>query len=413
MMRKLLIILLFSPSLLRGQYFFQYKADIQRVNSTGFYDIFIPPTVTCKLNYKFSDIRIYDVRGKEVPYIRDTEENRFKTAKKQKLRIIQNEHKVANRYTIVMIHNPDRISFSNFAFIIKNTDVPIWMNISASNDLKDWHIQKNNVRYQKEFSDSATAQLLINDIPETNYEYYRVIFFDYNREPIIVLNAYTYYVEKKQKQYVEVPKPVFYQDDTTEAQKTIVKIVFSQPQYIDKIVFKIKSPEFYLRHAELTKRDTSTGKRIKLHYSLRNKQDFYLCSDSSNELFLSRYFAKELYLVVENNNNEPLHFSDIRAYQLKEHLIAKLYRGKHYIIRFGNQNVPAPIYDLKYFVNKIPPNRQEITVTNIVKLSNPQNDVRQLYIRPIYLWITLIIVLIFMIIISIKIFSKHKTDELT
>ncbi len=412
-MKRLLFLLFLLPSLARGQYFFQYKADIQRVDSTGFYNIFLPPDVTSKLNYKFSDIRIYDIRGKEVPYIRDTEENRFKTAKRDKLRIIQNEHKTAKKYTVVMIHNPDHKTFSNLAFIIKNTDAQIWVNISASNDLKDWQILKNNVRYQKEFSDSATAQLLINDLPEANYEYYRIIFFDYNREPIVVLNAYTYYVEKRHREYVEVPHPRFFQDDTTEPQKTIVKIVFNEPQYVDKIVFKIKSPEYYLRKAELTTRDTSTGKKIRLQYYFHNQKDFYLCSDSSNELLLSRYYAKELYLVVDNNNNEPLQFEDIRAYQLKEHLIAKLERGKRYIIKFGNKNVPAPIYDLKYFINKIPRNRPEITVENIVKLSNPQKEARHVYIKPIYLWVALIIVLIIMIIISVRVFTKHKTDELT
>ena len=412
-MKRLLVILLFFPSIVWAQYFFQYKAQIERVDSTAFYNIFLPPQATSKLNYKFSDIRIYELRGKEIPYIRDTEENRFKTARRQKLRIIQNEHKTAKKYTVVMIHNPEHLKYTNFAFIIKNTDAQIWVNISASNDLKNWQILKNNVRYQKEFSDSATAQLLINDLPETNYEYYRVIFFDFNREPIVILNAYTYNLSKKIKEYVEVPRPEFYQDDTSELQKTIVKIVFKEPQYIDKIVFKIQSPEYYLRRAELITRDTSTGKKIRLKYYFHNQKDFYLCSDSTNELLLSRYFAKELYLVVENNNNEPLVFSDIRSFQVKEYLIAKLQAGKHYIVKFGNKNVPAPIYDLKFFINKIPAHRQVITIKNIVKLSNKQMDIRQIYIKPVYLWIALIGVLIVMIVISIKIFSSRKPDELT
>ncbi len=412
-MKRLLIILVFLPFLSWGQYFFQYKADLQRVDSTGFYNIFLPPVVTSKLNYKFSDIRIYDSRGKEIPYIRDTEKNRFKTARRAKLRIIQNEHKTAKKYTVVMIHNPDQKTFSNFAFIIRNTDAQIWVNISASNDLKNWQILKNNVRYQKEFSDSATAQLLINDLPESNYQYYRVIFFDYNREPIIILNAYTYFVEKRRRDYVEVPHPMFFQDDTSEPQKTIVKIVFKHPQYIDKIAFKIQSPEYYLRSAELTTRDTSTGKKIRLQYYFNNQKNFYLCSDSSNVLLLSRYYAKELYLVVDNNNNEPLVFKDIRAYQVKEHLIAKLERGLHYTVKFGNQNIPAPIYDLRYFINKIPRKRPEITVVNIVKLSNPKTENKRLYIKPIYLWTALGVVLVIMIIISVIIFTKYKSDELT
>ncbi len=412
MKRLIISLLIVLPVVAFSQYDFQYKANLPVVDSTYFYNIFLPPAVTSKLNYKFSDIRIYDARGKEVPYIRDTEQNRYKTAKRQKLRIIQNEHKLAKKYTVVLVHNPKRVDIKNLVFTIRNTDAEIWVNISGSNDLKNWQILKNNVRYQHEFSDSATAMLIINDLPETNFEYYRILFFDFNKEPIMVYDAYTLLVYEYKKQYVEVPKPHFTQDDTSEAQRTIVHIWFDEPQYIDKIVFKISSPEYYLRRAELTTKDTTTGRKIRLQYYFQNQKDFYLCSDSSNELLLSRYYAKDLYLIVDNNNNEPLKFEDVRAYQQKEYLIAKLYKGRHYVVKFGNKNVPPPIYDLKYFQNKIPKDRPEITVGKIVKLSSLRDEQKNIYIKPLYLWIALGIVVLIMILISIRMFSKQKPNEL-
>ncbi len=411
MKRLILFLAILLPSGIFAQYDFQYKASLPVVDSTYFYNIFLPPAVTSKLNYKFSDIRIYDARGNEIPYIRDTEENRFKTARRRELRIIQNEHKLAKKYTVILLHNATKEKLDNIVFTIRNTDAEIWVNISGSNDLKNWQILKNNVRYQQEFSDSATAMLIINQLPESSFEYYRIIIFDYNKEPIIVYDAYTMNVYKKKREFVEVPKPHFSQDDTTEPQRTLVHIWFDQPQYIDKIEFKISSPEYYLRRAEITTRDTSTGRKIRLQYYFQNQKDFYLCSDSPNVLLLSRYYAKDLYLIVENNNNQPLKFTDVRAFQQKEYLIAKLKKGHFYTVKFGNKNVPPPIYDLKYFQNKIPRNRPVITVGKIVKLSSVKEENRNIYIKPLYLWIALGVVIVLMILISVRLFAKNKPNE--
>ena len=406
-----LTFMLIIPQVFFAQYQFQYKADLPKIDSTYFYNIYLPPKVTSKLNYKFSDIRIYDARGREIPYIRNTEENLYKTAKRKRLKILQNEHKITKKYTILLLHNPRKEKIKNLMFTIKNTDAEIWLNISGSDDLKNWQILKNNVRYQHEFSDSATAMLIINDLPETDFEYYRIIFYDYNKEPILVYDAYTLLVYGQKKEYVEVPRPHFTQDDTTEPHKTILHIWFDQPQYIDKITFTIASPQFYLRKAELTTRDSSTGRKIRLKYYFQNQKDFYLCSDSSNELLVSRYFAKDLYLTVENNNNPPLKFTDVRAYQLKEIIIAQLHKGRHYVVKFGNKNVPPPIYDLKYFQSKIPKDRPEITVQNIVKLSSVKQERKAIYIKPVYLWIALAVVVIIMTLISIQLFKKYKPND--
>ncbi len=414
-MKKLLICLLLLASaniFAQSQFQFQYEAPLPKIDSSTFYNIYLPPVITSKLNYKFSDIRIYNSNGKEIPYIRDTESNRIKTAKRTRLKIIQNEHKPAKRYTVVLIHNPRQINISDLAFIIKNTDAQIWLNISGSNDLKNWDILKNNVQYQHQLSDSATAVLLINDLPQTNYQYYRVIFYDYNRTPIVIYDAYTFFIQHKKLQYVQVPNPKIYQNDTSLINKTILKIVFPTPQYIDKIQFFISSPKFYLRKAVLTAKDTTTGRRVKLKYYYQNQKDFYLCSDSSNTLRLSRYYAKELYLIVENNNNQPLKFSGVKAYQIKEFLIAPLNKNEKYVLKFGNKNVPAPIYDLTYFINKIPKKRPTIIPTKIIKLTSYTKNIKKFYIKPAYFWFALSFIVVLMIIISILIFRKYKFNDI-
>lgn len=393
---------------------FSFKVDLPEVDSNAYYRIFLRPEITSKLNKKFSDVRIYDSKQNEVPYIRQTKEDKFKTAKIKNLRVMQNEHKIAKKYTMALLHNPDKYEFNNFVLIIEQTDAEKWIHISGSDDLKNWHIIKNNTRYQSEFSDTATAEIRILDIPKTEYEYYRILIYDYNREVINLKKVISYQVSEHDVEYTEVMKPTFVQDDTTEEAKTILKINFAKMQYIDKLEFLISKPHYYLRKAELTKKDSATGKKIRIDYHDSKQKDFYLCSDSSNQLLLSKYTAKELYLVVENNDNANLLFSDVKAYQENEYLTAFLEKGKKYSIYFGNKNVGAPIYDLKFFRNKIPADNSVVKTLEVQQLidQNERNK-KSIYIKPFYLWIAFGIVLIVLSLISIKVFKKPNTDNMS
>ena len=388
---------------------FNWKVEIPVVDSSAYYNIFLRPEITANLNYKFSDVRIYNTKQKEVPFIRLSQEDEFKTLKSKKVKIIQNEHKVAKKYTFVLIHNSKKEIYDNFVLIIKQTDAEKWVHISGSNDLKNWHILKNNTRYQSEYSDSTTAELRLLDIPASKYEYYKILLFDYNKDVFEVYKILNYDIGNNKKQYSEVVQPTFKQDDTTQANRTLLKIKFPKTQYIDKIVFEIESPKYYLRKAELTKQDSSTGKKIRLEYYDEAQKDFYLTSDSTNVLMLSKFYAKELILVIDNNDDIPLKISNVRAFQENEYLTAFLQENQKYIVEFGNKNVPPPIYDLKFFKEKIPAKLDVIQVSEITQLIDIK-DVKHgaLYIKPFYLWIAFGIVIIILSLISVKVFKKYK-----
>ncbi len=406
------IIVFFATFTLKSQEYL-YQASLPEIDSSAYYHIFLPPAVTSKLNHKFSDIRIFDKEDNEIPYIRLSEDEIFKTAKSSEIKILQNDYKRPKKYTYLLLHNDAQKKINNLVLIAENPqNAEAWVNIAGSNDLKNWNVLKNNSRYMPEYSDSATAQIRIKDLPESNFEYYRILLYDYNKVVFKVLKVLNFNIAKKDVEFVQVPKPTFSQDDTTETDKTIVQIEFDQPQYIDKIWFGISEPEHYLRKAEITKKDSTSGKRIRLQFYDQNQKDFYLCSDSINDLLLSRYYAKNLYLIVKNNDDRPLKFEDIVAYQKKEYIVAHLEENIEYKLLFGNPNVPAPIYDLKFFKNKIPPECPVITAKDVQKIKDLKDKNKSVYVKPIYLWIIFFVVLLVLAGISVKMFVfSNKNDN--
>jgi hypothetical protein len=391
---------------------FEWEAEIQEVDSNSYYDIFIRPEITSKLNYKFSDIRIFDEDNNEIPFVRRSETNANKISKKISLPFVENQHKISKKYTSVIVSNLKLEEVGNLFLIIENTNSEVWLNLSGSDDAKSWEVLKENTRYQPEVSDSLTAEINITDIPASKYQYYKILAYDFNTEVIIVANVFNYIIINKDRKFTEVMKPNFVQDDKSEVGRTILNISFAEEQYIDKISFEINNPRYFLRKAELTKKDSLTGKKIKLDYYDQKQNEFTLCSDSSNNLFLSRYKAKELFLVIDNNDDAALEISDITAFQENEYFVAYLEKDRKYYIRFGNKNVSPPIYDLKFFEDKIPEKVSDVGVKELIRLYDPKADnSKQIKIKPELLWLAFGIVVIILGVISIKVFRGAKNDQ--
>jgi hypothetical protein len=412
-MKKITLIVLLSVIYVLGiSQEFLYRAKLPKVDSSGYYHIFLKPNVTSKLNYKFSDIRIFDKKNNEIPYVHLSEDEIYKTAKRSELPIKDNTHKIQKKFTNVLVQNINNRKINNLVLIADNPkNAEAWINVAGSNDLKNWNILKNNSRYMPEYSDSTTTQIRIDDLPESNFSYYRILIYDYDKTVFIVRKVLNFEIGKKNIEFVELPQPSFTQDDTTEANQSVIQITFDEPQYVDKITFSISFPPYFLRRAEITKKDSTSGKKIRLQLYDQNQKDFYLCSDSTNELLLSRYYAKNLFLIVYNNDDNPLKFSKIRAFQRKEYIVAYLEKNKDYHILFGNPNVPPPIYDLKFFKYKIPPKCPVVQTGKVVKLSDYEKQTKTIEVPPIYLWILFTIVVLVLSAISLKMFVFARKKE--
>jgi hypothetical protein len=97
---------------------------------------------------------------------------------------------------------------------------------------------------------------------------------------------------------------------------------------------------------------------------------FELNSDLKKPIKTAQLFEKEFYLEIENQDNQPLAFSEIRFFQNQLFLIADLKAGEAYSIKTGNPKAEAPEYDLENFKSKMSNNLPQTTIYKI----NRQNS---------------------------------------
>lgn len=406
-MKRIIIILLLLSNIGFAQNL-KWQTHLNRTDTSGFFKIFLIPEITSKLNYNFADIRIFNQKNKEIPYLKSLDKTIKSTDKYHAYKIIENKHKLRKAYTRLLIHNPDKKDITNIVLFVENNDYEIVLKLSGSNDQKSWYIIKDNFSVLPVLSNKETTEVRILDFPLSNYEFYEILVYDYNHKAIKIKKAIYYDIKSENIKYQELKAPYISQDDTIQKEKSIVKLTFKEPQYIDKLVFDVENNGgFYLRNVTLTKEFTQNEKTIKTEFYDEAPLNFQLSSTSDNTVYLPSYKAQILKIVIKNKNNEPLKIKSVKAYQLKTFLTVYLKEKQKYTLKFGNPQLETPLYDLKYFADSIPDTIPEINVGKLINLQKTKTEEeRKWYVSPTYLWIIVGAIAAFLLYMSYKMFGE-------
>lgn len=361
---KFLFAICLVPFSLNAQ-IFHWESPVDTVAKDGYYRILLQPDVTSKLSANFPDVRIYDQDNIETPYLIYKDEatqgvDRFVTYEVSEKRYA---HGCCSRITVKnSLGNP----IDHIVLEVNNAKARREMTLTGSYDgvnffaLVDHFTVSSFDTYHK--GARKTTSLLRFDFPLTDYKYYRFNFddwtwwwHDYN-QPIFVVRAG--YLEPTfiPEECLEIPQAITTQTDSAKKKQSYIRISFADSQYVDHLRFSMitrnKSGDYY-RAASLYQIVETTENGIKKESELFLASTI-LSSLNANEINLGRMRVKDLVLRINNDDNQPLILDAVRAFQVKHYLVADLESNKRYFIRFGNDSIPAPVYDLAHFKDKIP-----------------------------------------------------------
>jgi hypothetical protein len=341
---------------------FHWESPVDTVNKDGYYRILLQPDVTSKLQTGFSDVRIYDRDSIETPYLIYKDEatqgvDRFVTYQ------IVDKHYSEGCCSHITVKNSLGDPIDHIVLEVNNTQASREMTLAGSYDgehffaLVDHFTVSSFDTYWK--GERKTTSLLRFDFPLTDYKYYRFNFDDWHwwwrhyEYPIFVVRAG--YTEPTfiPEECLEIPRALLLQTDSVKKKQSFVQISFADSQYVDHLRFSIstknKSGDYYRAASLYQLIETQDGKKEQVFIS-----STILSSVNANEINLGRMRVKEMVLIINNDDDRPLLIDTVRAFQVKHYLVANLEKGNKYCIRFGNDSIPAPVYDLAYFKDKIP-----------------------------------------------------------
>jgi len=405
-MKKILFILLSFMSLSLSGQNFSYRAKVDSVGESGYHRILLSPEITSKLNAQFFDLRLYDSKKTEIPYVLHKEQRRNEQDLFVEYPVLEKRHFRNPDYSRLVIHNPDKNKINNIVLRIKNADVRKRLKLNASNDRKNWYVLKDNYYYNSIVNNESTSEIRVLDFPLSDYEYYELLIEDYFDNPINILQAGYYNRVVENGKYTKLNNIQYL---TKEIQKETIIAIPTNGNYIDEISFEIDSPKYYLRESEVYVTCFGTGKN-KAVCSQKTISTFNLISNSRNTILLDNLKEDTLYIRIKNNDDAPLKIRNIHFYQLNKYLTAELSSGQRYELLYSDVNATKPNYDLKYFADSIT-NSLKILGTHspekISKTGSTKNE-SGFSLEKYWLWIVIVVVAALLLYMSVNMVKENK-----
>ncbi|WP_259068550.1 hypothetical protein HDF24_06600 [Mucilaginibacter sp. X4EP1] len=376
-----------------AQQTFKYSAFLNKVDSSGFYKISLGPDIARKSNSDFSDIRLMDPKGNFVPYV--TEGN-LPQVQKQKF-IVYPEVKVdlnTDTGTSFIVENISKQPLSSLWIKLKNTAVSRLVNLSGSDDLKNWYAIEEAIPLQEAVlnSDGTYEQSL--SFPASSYRYLKLLVNDKNKTAVKFLEAGEYVEKPVPVAYLPVLLAPFTRRDSNKV--TFITVKLNDNYLVNRLHLAIAGPKFYNREVSIYQVN-KYGNELLCIVSLNSK--------TKQDVFISARTNK-LVLKIENGDNLPLDIKGINVYQAEHYIVSYLEKGKLYKLFTGDEDAVMPQYDLKFFTDSIShvmPLEAGPIMKNDTYLNSPVTAKRD---YSILIWIASAAALLLLLLLTLKMIKE-------
>jgi hypothetical protein len=350
-MKLIIGFLVLYVSLTLGQTF-TAEAPIPTVKRKAFYRILLDPASLVYASPDFANLRITDNQNREVPYLLAEETPTFSTPQFKDYKI-KSKTIEPNCCTSLILENATRKPINNISLIIKNAENNKEATLLGSDDKKTWYALKERFYLDAINGASQTFEIRILNFPLSNYTFLKLNINDSTSAPLNILRAGYYETQTMIGNYARIPSMTFTVADSVKQKQTWLSMRFDTAQLVDKLDLTITGQPYYLRQATLYHRENRKNKKGKSEAYNRFMQNIELTSTHSATILLYGEKVDHLILVIENNDNPPLQFASVEAWQLNRYLTAFLENDKAYWLKFGEVKMRQPVYDLSFFKDSI------------------------------------------------------------
>jgi hypothetical protein len=342
-------------------------AKIKSDGKGGFHKLVLPTEIRSLSNDDLSDFRIFDSKKNEVPYYFEARSNQSSNTKFVAYKIIS-KTVVTNKNTVLIFENP-KSTINEVILEIANSNITKPYSISGSMDNEKWFGLVNNASLSTIYPEESPSGFSTVSIPTCFYKYLKIDFNDKKTLPINILNVGFFNSEISKETLLNVPYKSKSIKELKLGKKTQIQINFDNPQIINQILFTISNPKLYKRNISVYKKSTR-----KVKHKFENYQEqlssFELNSEANNTFDISQIFEEELFIEIENQDNQPLTISDIQFFQIPIYIITDLKANENYTITTGNKDLITPQYDLESFKNSISTNLPEAQIIETKQIKN-------------------------------------------
>lgn len=366
--------------------FAQTTATIENIEKDGLHRVYLGSGITSFSRQDLGDLRIYDSRKTEVPYVLPSQTYDGVHYDFIPFHIVE-KSTVPKKNTSIVVENP-LAQIDEFTLYIANAEVTKKFSISGSNDNKQWFGLVNNAELHDIRNERSSSQYKSIPFPLTDYRFLRIDLDDRKTLPINILSAGYFKIQEKPLQRFEILHPKLATTQLKSEKQTLIKVTFDNPEHVSSASFVISAPNFYKRQARIYKNVTYKVRK-KTQMRQQTLATFELSSEKANGFETHGIFEKEFFIAIDNRDNPPLEFSRIELRQQLPYLVADLKSGEKYTLETGNPVRTAPDYDLSQSNYKLSDSLPEAKLTQINHIGKTEKSVsgKSMWQQPWFLWL--------------------------
>jgi hypothetical protein len=364
MMKKSISTILFICFVLLGYgKKFDYSSSIKTDHPKGYQQIDLSPQLLGQLSSNYSDLRLLDSNQNEVPYVLRKEPFVSMKSFFREYPLLTNSPQ-PNGTSVIIFNNPNNEELSQISFVVKNNAVNKSARLSGSNDQKNWFLIRDHIHLHSMHNSQKTSELKLLNFPRTDYSYFKLEINDSNSLPIQFEQVGYYDYQSIDGLMTKTSMSIISHTDSASVSYLFLK--FDHLTHLERIHVEIKGSAYYYRLAHFKVRKTRTTRKGKKQVYFENLSSVYLNSNTENIFEIGPINLSDLYLEIENGDDQPLLVESVQTYLLKNYLVAELDPTMQYQLAFGNPKIHSPKYDLQHFKNDIPKQLPTIAVGAII-----------------------------------------------
>ena len=381
---------------------FAAQSALPHVNRDGFYKVMLPPEVSSYTNTSFSNLRIVDAGGIQVPFVIG-EDKEVGAVTEFIPYAIEERVILTDSCTILVLKNNSKNSINNINLVIRNAAILKEAVLYGSDDKKTWYALKDKFTLGNIQNEQGTAEIKIIDFPASDYTYYKLWINDKESAPLNVVQVGYYRNIARELKYEEVAIRRVSQENDQKEKKSYISISMDALHTVDRIDWRVSGAPFYQRAASLyTMRETTDQKGRSRPYR-DYIATFQINSRHENIRYLPATRTDNLLLEVANDDNPPLTIEEVKLYQISRYVVTWLRKDESYMLKFANGEIAAPVYDLELFKDIIPATLSVITPGEVSVIEPAARSAQTtVFSTKLYIWVAIAIVIIVLGIMSVK-----------
>lgn len=371
---SLTIYLICFASLVSFAQQFKYTAQLNRVDSTGFYAITIGPQLSAYIKTDFADIRIIDKNKQWVPHLLQAGspvlmDNLFTT-----FPILQNTVTDSGK-NLLVIENTIPEGIYSLKLFLKNAAVSRTAILSGSDNQHEWFIIDDKISIARSYEMVKDEYLQEINFPLTKYRYLKIVIDNLRNDPLFITKAgfYTQPGSKKITQYLDNPPPTFSQKDSNNY--SYVEVRQGENYQFDRIAITISGSKFYNRDLQICLPGFGKTHAPGPASVIGN---FKLLSAMPAIFEVPRTKTSSFFIIIKNADNPPLKIEKVSTQQQPVSLVTYLQKGEKYNLVLGDSLALFADYDLQSFKDSIsvvhPLNYENVQAIAKVSATNPINN---------------------------------------